>query len=172
MSGIIRYANQKAERRANEWGMESRPPFKTFAAKLREVLLFNEFTRVCLVRGVTLEQAYTQRTTAATAARRECYERLRQRGQSVTEIGALWGRDYTSVIAALHKDRRLEREGKKRKATALRLEDAYRVVQEHLRASKVQSIDVGATVFVLNNGQRLVEDETLFIAVNKLVGVS
>lgn len=152
--------------------MESRPPFKTFAAKLREVLLFNEFTRVCLVRGVTLEQAYTQRTTAATAARRECYERLRQRGQSVTEIGALWGRDYTSVIAALHKDRRLEREGKKRKATALRLEDAYRVVQEHLRASKIQSI-VMDDGYVVSNGRMVgIDAQTLFVAVNKLVGVS
>ena len=152
--------------------MESRPPYKVFAAKLREVLLYNEFTRVCMARGVTLEQAYAHRTTAATAARRECYERLRQRGQSVTEIGALWGRDYTSVCAALHKDRRLEREGKKRKAAALRLEDAYRVVQEHLRASKIQSI-VMDDGYVVSNGRMVgIDAQTLFVAVNKLVGVS
>lgn len=89
--------------------MREQQSYEVFLKAARRVGLVDDFARACHAYGVTLEDAHgPRRTKARTLARAACWRIMRERGQSYPEIGEFWGRDNSTIMAALKKKPKVE----------------------------------------------------------------
>ena len=69
---------------------------------VRNVAFLDKYREICAARHVLLADVVgTKKTASLTAARVECWALVRKAGFSYPEIGALWERDHTTIMAAL-----------------------------------------------------------------------
>ena len=79
--------------------------YDEFRSELVTRGLFDPFAAVCRRAGLRLSDVYgAGRTKGVVRARAECWRHMRGLGMSYPEIGSLWDRDHTTVIAALTRD--------------------------------------------------------------------
>lgn len=76
--------------------------FDVFRKAAKERDLLDVFEEVCRERRVRLEAAFgPEKTKAVVRTRAACWARMRKLGFSFPEIADVWGRDHTTIIAAV-----------------------------------------------------------------------
>jgi len=81
-----------------------RRAFVAFKKDCERTLLLPIFLDVCEEFGVQLEDVFSQtKTRTLVLARTKCWAQMRRLGHSFPEIGKFWGRDHSTVMAAMRK---------------------------------------------------------------------